>query len=52
MSDVVSLLVLVALLLRISDAARRPAPAVVDHGAARAALQDAPTQAVRPGARP
>ncbi len=46
-SSVVSNWVLVALLLRISDAARRPAPSPVSPGTARAALQDAPTQIVR-----
>jgi hypothetical protein len=37
----------VAVLMRISDAARRPAPAPVSPGAARAALEDAPTTVVR-----
>ena len=46
-SSVVSNWVLVALLLRISDAARRPAPAPVSPGLVRAALEDAPTQVVR-----
>ena len=46
-SSVVSNWVLVGLLIRISDAARRPAPAPVSPGAARAALEDAPTQVVR-----
>ena len=46
-SSLVSNWALVALLLRISHAARRPAPAPVDPGVARVALQDAPTQVVR-----
>jgi cell division protein FtsW (lipid II flippase) len=46
-SSVVMNWVLVALLLRISDAARRPAPAPVTPDKARAALQDAPTTVVR-----
>jgi cell division protein FtsW (lipid II flippase) len=56
-SSVVSNWIIVGLLLRISDAARRPAPEVVDPAlttaTARSVLQDAPTQAVaRPGPRP
>ncbi|MGB8650194.1 MAG: FtsW/RodA/SpoVE family cell cycle protein [Mycobacteriales bacterium] len=46
-SSVVSNYVLVALLLRISDAGRRPAPAPVSPAAARATLADAPTTVVR-----
>lgn len=46
-SSVVANWVLVALLLRISDAARRPAPAPVSPGTARVALQEATTQVVR-----
>ena len=46
-SSVVSNWVLVALLMRISDAARRPAPAPITPGAARAALEDAETRVVR-----
>ena len=46
-SSVVSNWVLVAVLMRISDAARRPAPAPVSPTTARAALEDAPTQVVR-----
>jgi cell division protein FtsW (lipid II flippase) len=46
-SSVVSNYVLVALLLRISDAARRPAPAPVSPTTARATLQDAKTTVVR-----
>jgi cell division protein FtsW (lipid II flippase) len=46
-SSVVANWALVALLLRISDAARRPAPAPVTPGAARTALADAPTTVVR-----
>ena len=46
-SSIVSNYVLVALLLRISDAGRRPAPAPVSPAAARATLQDAKTTVVR-----
>jgi cell division protein FtsW (lipid II flippase) len=46
-SSVVSNYVLVAVLLRISDAARRPAPAPVSPSAARATLAEAPTTVVR-----
>ena len=46
-SSVVSNYVLVALLLRISDDARRPAPAPVSSTAVRATLQDATTTVVR-----
>lgn len=46
-SSVVSNWVLVAVLMRISDAGRRPSPSPVSPGVARAALEDAPTQVVR-----
>jgi cell division protein FtsW (lipid II flippase) len=46
-SSVVTNYVLVALLLRVSDAGRRPAPAPVSPAAARAQLADAPTTVVR-----
>jgi len=46
-SSVVANWALVALLLRVSDAARRPAPAPVTPDKARAALEDAQTQVVR-----
>ena len=46
-SSIVSNYVLVAILLRISDAARRPAPAPVTPSAVRATLQDAKTTVVR-----
>ncbi|MCU1594290.1 MAG: cell cycle protein [Frankiales bacterium] len=48
-SSVVSNYVLVALLLRISDAARRPAPAPVSPATARATLQEALTTVVKRG---
>ena len=48
-SSVVSNYLLVALLLRISDAARRPAPAPVSPATARATLAEAPTTVVRRG---
>jgi hypothetical protein len=44
---VVANYVLVAILLRISDAVRRPAPAPVSPAAARASIADAPTTVVR-----
>ncbi len=46
-SSVVANWVLVALLMRISDAARRPAPAPVNPGLARAALAEAHTTVIR-----
>ena len=46
-SSIVANWALVALLLRLSDAARRPAPSPVSPGAVRAVLQDAPTTTVR-----
>ena len=46
-SSIVTNYVLVAVLLRISDAVRRPAPAPVSPAAARASLADAPTTVVR-----
>ncbi len=46
-SSIVANWALVALLLRVSDAARRPAPAPVTPGAARVALQEAMTTVVR-----
>lgn len=46
-SSIVSNYVLVAVLLRISDAARRPAPAPVSPSAARVTLAEAPTTVVR-----
>jgi cell division protein FtsW (lipid II flippase) len=46
-SSIVSNYVLIALLLRISDSARRPAPAPVSPATARASLSDAPTTIVR-----
>ncbi len=46
-SSVVANWAVVAVLMRISDAARRPVPSPVTPGVARAVLQDAPTQVVR-----
>jgi cell division protein FtsW (lipid II flippase) len=46
-SSIVTNYALVAILLRISDAARRPAPAPVSPAATRASLADAPTTVVR-----
>ncbi|HVE74621.1 MAG TPA: FtsW/RodA/SpoVE family cell cycle protein [Mycobacteriales bacterium] len=46
-SSIVSNWMLAALLLRVSDAARRPAPAPVKPSVARAALEDAKTTVVR-----
>jgi hypothetical protein len=46
-SSIVTNYALVAILLRISDAARRPAPSPVSPAAARASLADAPTTVVR-----
>jgi cell division protein FtsW (lipid II flippase) len=48
-SSIVSNYLLIAILLRISDAARRPAPAPVTPAVVRAGLQDAPTTVVRRG---
>ncbi len=51
-SSIVANWALVAVLLRISDAARRPAPAPVTPDIARAALETAETQVVRRPVRP
>jgi cell division protein FtsW (lipid II flippase) len=51
-SSIVANWALVAVLLRISDAARRPVAAPVTPDLARAALQSAQTQVVRRPARP
>jgi cell division protein FtsW (lipid II flippase) len=51
-SSIVTNYALVAVLLRISDAVRRPAPAPVSPAAARASLAEAHTTVVRRGAQP